>query len=182
MIARPDPRSTASPKRILFATIGSSSLHSFGRRVEAKRSLGIHRLDRVLSCQDRRPRPEVPRHAAQLVSTDQDLIRQCEDLRSGPEILFRKLILPHLGRTPTVLAAGDAPIVFTLRAGQPMLFVPYGWDQPDNAARVERLGAGLCLTRQAYSADTATGANRRLLLEPHFRRGQGMRNVPTARG
>src|SRR5579864_2313544 len=28
--------------------------------------------------------------------TDRDLIGQCEDLKSGPEILYRKLILPEL--------------------------------------------------------------------------------------
>jgi rhamnosyltransferase subunit B len=31
--------------------------------------------------------------------TDRDLIAQCEDLKSGPEVLFRKLILPHLRAT-----------------------------------------------------------------------------------
>jgi UDP:flavonoid glycosyltransferase YjiC (YdhE family) len=31
--------------------------------------------------------------------TDQQLIAQCEDLRSGPEVLFRNLILPHLRDT-----------------------------------------------------------------------------------
>lgn len=31
--------------------------------------------------------------------TDRELIAQCEDLKSGPEVLFRKLILPHLRET-----------------------------------------------------------------------------------
>jgi len=31
---------------------------------------------------------------------DSKLIRQCEDLKRGPEILFRKLILPQLGNLP----------------------------------------------------------------------------------
>jgi UDP:flavonoid glycosyltransferase YjiC (YdhE family) len=34
-----------------------------------------------------------------------------------------------------------------LLAGHPQLIVPYGWDQPDNGARVVRLGVGLCLAR-----------------------------------
>ena len=55
-----------------------------------------------------------------------------------------------------------------LRAGRPMLFVPFGWDQPDNAARVERLGAGLSIARKAYSATTASATLQRLLSEPHF--------------
>jgi UDP:flavonoid glycosyltransferase YjiC (YdhE family) len=55
-----------------------------------------------------------------------------------------------------------------LRAGKPMLFVPYGWDQPDNAARVERLGIGLSLSRKAYSAPSAAAALQRLLAESDF--------------
>ena len=55
-----------------------------------------------------------------------------------------------------------------LRAGRPMLFVPYGWDQPDNALRVERLGAGLSLARKSYSPETAIPLLDRLLTEPHF--------------
>ena len=31
--------------------------------------------------------------------TDQELIRKCEDLTTGPEVLYRKLILPHLRDT-----------------------------------------------------------------------------------
>lgn len=55
-----------------------------------------------------------------------------------------------------------------LRAGRPMLVVPYGWDQPDNAYRVERLGAGLHLPRSRYTVETATAAIRRLLDNPRF--------------
>jgi UDP:flavonoid glycosyltransferase YjiC (YdhE family) len=55
-----------------------------------------------------------------------------------------------------------------LRAGRPQLIVPYGWDQPDNAARVERLGAGIHLPRREYSVDAATAAVERLLREPGF--------------
>jgi rhamnosyltransferase subunit B len=57
-----------------------------------------------------------------------------------------------------------------LRAGKPQLIVPFGWDQPDNGARVERLGAGICLARSAYSAETATKALGRLLGEARFAR------------
>ena len=31
--------------------------------------------------------------------TDQELIRQCENLKQGPEILYRKLVLPALRAT-----------------------------------------------------------------------------------
>lgn len=55
-----------------------------------------------------------------------------------------------------------------LRAGRPMLIVPYGWDQPDNGARVQRLGAGLCLRRTEYSGATAAAALKKLLEGPQF--------------
>ena len=55
-----------------------------------------------------------------------------------------------------------------LRAGRPMLIVPYGWDQPDNGARVQRLGAGLCLPRTEYSEATAAAALKKLLEGSQF--------------
>lgn len=55
-----------------------------------------------------------------------------------------------------------------LLAGRPMLIVPYGWDQPDNGARVERLGAGLCIPRSSYTTVSAQGALKRLLTESQF--------------
>jgi UDP:flavonoid glycosyltransferase YjiC (YdhE family) len=55
-----------------------------------------------------------------------------------------------------------------LRAGRPMLIVPYGWDQPDNASRVQRLGVGLHVARDAYTVDTAAEALASLLRTEHF--------------
>ena len=55
-----------------------------------------------------------------------------------------------------------------MRAGRPQLIVPYGWDQPDNGARVARLGAGLCLARSEYSASSAAAAIGRLLGNASF--------------
>jgi rhamnosyltransferase subunit B len=55
-----------------------------------------------------------------------------------------------------------------LRAGRPSLCVPFGWDQPDNGLRVERLGAGLFLPRKAYSAVSAARLLDRLLTYPHI--------------
>jgi len=34
---------------------------------------------------------------------------------------------------------GSGTIGEAMRSGRPMLVVPYDWDQPDNAARIERL-------------------------------------------
>ena len=51
-----------------------------------------------------------------------------------------------------------------------MLIVPYGWDQPDNAARVQRLGVGLHLPRSQYSVEKATAALQTLLATDRFSR------------
>lgn len=76
------------------------------------------------------------------------------------QIFPRAAAIVHQGGSGTTAQA--------LRAGRPMLFVPYGWDQPDNAARVERLGIGLCLSRTDYSAGNAAERLNRLLNEPGF--------------
>ena len=55
-----------------------------------------------------------------------------------------------------------------MRAGKPMLVVPYGWDQPDNGARIERLGLGMCLARRLYAAEKTTAALNQLLTESSF--------------
>ncbi len=55
-----------------------------------------------------------------------------------------------------------------LRSGRPMLVVPYGWDQPDNAARVVRLGVGLHIARSEYAVDSAIAALKALTEEPRF--------------
>jgi UDP:flavonoid glycosyltransferase YjiC (YdhE family) len=53
----------------------------------------------------------------------------------------------------------------TLRAGCPELVVPHGFDQPDNAARVVRLGVGDVLPASRYRADRAAAKLRVLLTD-----------------
>ena len=55
-----------------------------------------------------------------------------------------------------------------LRSGRPQLVVPYLGDQPDNAARITRLGVGLSLKHSRYSVARATEVLGRLLGEPGF--------------
>ncbi|MEO0887996.1 MAG: nucleotide disphospho-sugar-binding domain-containing protein [Cyanobacteria bacterium J06648_10] len=54
----------------------------------------------------------------------------------------------HQGRIGTTAQA--------LRAGCPTLVMPYSLDQPDNAARVQRLGTSRMLTRKQCSASRLT--------------------------
>ncbi len=55
-----------------------------------------------------------------------------------------------------------------LRAGRPMLVVPWGVDQPDNAARVVRMGVARTLHREAYRAARVVQALRPLLQRPGY--------------
>jgi rhamnosyltransferase subunit B len=57
-----------------------------------------------------------------------------------------------------------------LYAGRPMLVVPHGFDQYDNAARLQRIGVAEVLSASHYRAETAVPLLRRLLEEPSYRR------------
>jgi rhamnosyltransferase subunit B len=56
-----------------------------------------------------------------------------------------------------------------LRAGHPMVIVPFGHDQFDNGARVARLGAGKVLYRSRYRAGRLADLLAKLLHEPDHR-------------
>lgn len=53
-----------------------------------------------------------------------------------------------------------------LRAGRPMLVVPWAHDQPDNARRVTRLGVARTIPRHGYTAARAAAQLRSLLESP----------------
>ena len=55
-----------------------------------------------------------------------------------------------------------------LRAGRPTLIVPYSHDQPDNAARVKRLGTSLTIPRKQYSAARVAKELSELLGNPRY--------------
>jgi UDP:flavonoid glycosyltransferase YjiC (YdhE family) len=54
-----------------------------------------------------------------------------------------------------------------LRAGRPTLIMPYSHDQPDNAARVQRLGTSLTISRKQYTAVQVIKQLRKLLENPN---------------
>jgi UDP:flavonoid glycosyltransferase YjiC (YdhE family) len=76
------------------------------------------------------------------------------------ELLPRAAAVVHQG--------GVGTIAQVLRAGRPMLVVPFAHDQPDNADRVRRLGVAGVVPRQRYSAGRAAAALRPLLEDPGF--------------
>jgi UDP:flavonoid glycosyltransferase YjiC (YdhE family) len=57
-----------------------------------------------------------------------------------------------------------------LRAACPMLIIPYNFDQPDNAARMVRLGTGRLISRDSYSAARAAQELKLLLDGSNYRR------------
>jgi rhamnosyltransferase subunit B len=70
-------------------------------------------------------------------------------------LFARAAAVVHQGGVGTVAQA--------LRAGVPSLVVPFYGDQPDNAARIARIGAGRVLARNAYTGSRAGGALNQLL-------------------
>lgn len=62
-----------------------------------------------------------------------------------------------------------------LRAGVPMVIVPYSFDQPDNAARLRRAGVSETIPRHRYRGPRAAAVLKRLLDDPARRaRAEGL--------
>jgi UDP:flavonoid glycosyltransferase YjiC (YdhE family) len=55
-----------------------------------------------------------------------------------------------------------------LRAGRPMLIMPYSHDQPDNARRMRRLGVARAMLRSRYTAKRVARVLRAMLAEPEY--------------
>jgi UDP:flavonoid glycosyltransferase YjiC (YdhE family) len=76
------------------------------------------------------------------------------------QIFPRASVIVHQGGIGTTAQA--------LRAGRPMLVMPYSHDQPDNARRVRRLGVAEVLGRKHYKAKQAAALIRQLLSESAY--------------
>jgi rhamnosyltransferase subunit B len=90
--------------------------------------------------------------------------RQVLCLRYAPysKLFPRALLNVHQGGIGTTAQA--------LRSGRPMLVVPYSHDQPDNAARAERLGVARVLRRARYRKDAIVKTLRDLMSDPNASR------------
>ncbi len=86
-----------------------------------------------------------------------------------PEVLAMDY-LPHAALFPAASAiihqGGIGTAAQAMRAGRPMLVVPYSHDQPDNAARLARLGIAAGLSAGRYTAENAARALAPLLEDP----------------
>lgn len=80
--------------------------------------------------------------------------------------------LPYAGIFPRADAivhqGGVGTTAQALRAGRPMLVMPFAHDQFDNAARVARLGVARTIARRRYTATNAARELRLLLAEPRY--------------
>jgi UDP:flavonoid glycosyltransferase YjiC (YdhE family) len=83
------------------------------------------------------------------------------------ELFPRAAVIVHHGGIGTTGLA--------MRSGRPMLVVPRAWDQPDNAARVERLGIARVIPLRRYTATRVAGELRRLLDGEYTRRASAVR-------
>jgi rhamnosyltransferase subunit B len=76
------------------------------------------------------------------------------------ELFPRAAVIVHQG--------GSGTTAQVLRAGRPALVMPCGFDQPDNAARVKRIGAGLSISRNRYKASIVARKLAKLLTDPVY--------------
>jgi UDP:flavonoid glycosyltransferase YjiC (YdhE family) len=76
------------------------------------------------------------------------------------KILPRAAAIVHSGGSGTTAQA--------LAAGRPMLVVPFAFDQPDNAVRLQRLGVARAIPRKSYTARRAQLELEVLLADPAY--------------
>jgi rhamnosyltransferase subunit B len=69
-----------------------------------------------------------------------------------------------------VHAGGIGTTGLSLHSGRPALVVPFSHDQPDNAARVARLGMGRTILPKRYTARRAADELKKLLEDPRYSR------------
>lgn len=137
---------TAGPPPLVF-TLGSAAVHDPGdfyiQSLQAARALG--------------------RRAALLVGPGGDItIADGPDAIAVPYAPFSRLF-PHA--EAIVHQGGIGTTQQALRAGRPQLIVPVLGDQPDNAARIVRIGCGATLSRRRYRADRVATVLERLLAD-----------------
>jgi UDP:flavonoid glycosyltransferase YjiC (YdhE family) len=142
----------SGPAPVVF-TLGSSAVHVAGdffhESIEAARSLG-KRAVLLVGSEKNRPREPLPDSIAAF------------DYAPYGELLPHAAAVVHQGGVGTT---GQS-----LRAGIPMLIVPYNHDQPDNAARVERLGVARTIARGRYKANRVAKELSLLLENPSYTR------------
>ncbi len=93
------------------------------------------------------------------IKSSKDVV--CCDYVRFSDLFARAAAVVHQGGVGTTAQV--------MRAGCPMLVMPYGFDQPDNAYRIQRLGLGRAISRKAYSGAAAAECLRDLLERPVYK-------------
>jgi len=143
------------------------------------------------------------RHAGAFFAQAAALVRQCgvravflsrkpEQIPQGlPDDIFTAAYAPFSQLLPHARAfvhhGGIGTLAQGLAAGVPQLVTAMSLDQPDNAERIERLGAGLATTLDAFVAGNALPLLQRCLADEGIRAAaatcaQRMRSRPSADG
>jgi rhamnosyltransferase subunit B len=141
----------AGPPPVVF-TLGSAAVLAAGRFYEfsarAAVKLGIRAVLLIGTDQRNRPPQTLP-----------DSI--CVAEYAPYSALFsRAAMVVHQGGVGTTAQC--------LRAGKPMLIMPYSHDQPDNGRRMRRLGVARVIQRGDYAQLTVARRIEAMLAEPHL--------------
>jgi len=134
-------------------TLGSAAVNlagDFYRESIAAAKLLKRRAVLLVGSMENRPKHPLP----------EDII--AVDYAPLGELLPRAAAMVHQGGVGTT---GQG-----LRAGIPMLVVPFAHDQPDNGARVERLGVARNVARDQYKAERVASELKELLGNPLYAR------------
>lgn len=155
---------TAGEPPLVF-TLGSAAVNAAGdfyaRSVQAAINLNLRA---VLLLGDNLPPLNLP-----------DSIFVC-DYAPYSEIFPYARAIIHQGGIGTTAQA--------LKAGRPTLVMPYSLDQPDNAARAQRLGTSRTLMRKHCTATRLTRELKRLMEEPSYAKKAAVvaRNIKSENG
>ena len=133
-------------------TLGSAAVLAAGRLLRDF-SAGCHPAGRARGAADRHRSAQSP--AAGLPDSI------CVAEYAPYSALFpRAALVVHQGGVGTTAQC--------LRAGRPMLIMPYSHDQPDNARRMRRMGVATVIQRSSYKPWRVARKVRSMLAEPEF--------------
>jgi MGT family glycosyltransferase len=141
----------AGPAPVVF-TLGSAAVMAAGKFYEfsakAIMKMGARAVLLIGSDERNRPQGELP-----------DTI--CVAEYAPFSALFKRAAL-------VVHQGGVGTVAQCLRAGKPMLIMPYSHDQPDNGRRMRRLGVARVIQRENYTPVRVARKLKAMLEEPQF--------------
>lgn len=110
-------------------------------------------------------------HLVEVVITVGDHVAVDELPPPGPAVRVERFVPQRelLGRCRAVVChAGSGTLVSALSLGLPVVVLPLGADQPDNADRCQELGVGVALDPVTVSAHDLAAATEAVLHDEHF--------------